>query len=51
MRNRFLKMCMEKNIQESTVLKISKQMRGKTEEQREKIAMKAIRDMEKGTLR
>ena len=47
MRNKFLKMCMEMNIPESTVLEISKQMRGKTEAQREEIARKAVKDMEK----
>lgn len=51
MRNRFLKMCIERNIQDSTVLKISEKMRGKTEEEREDIAKKAIKDIEKGTLR
>ena len=50
-RNKFLKMCMEMNIPESTVFEISKQMRGKTEAQREEIARKAIEDMEKMSLR
>ena len=48
MRNRLLKMCIEKNIQESSVLRISEQMQGKTEEQREEIAKKTIKDMERG---
>lgn len=47
MRNKFLKLCLEMNIPESKVLEISKQMHGKTEAQREEIARKAIKDMEK----
>lgn len=45
MRDKFLRLCMKKKMSMSSIIEITNTMRGKTKEEKEAIAEKAIKDL------